>query len=84
MTALHTEEYRRFAAALARARDAAGLSQRQLALKLGKTQSYVAKYETARQRLDVVEFLQVIRAIGVDPMTILVAVSLSTLPPTSE
>ena len=67
MTALHTTEYRRFAEALAEARRSAGLSQYELADRLGVDQSFVSKYETARRRLDVIEFLRVVAAIGDQP-----------------
>ena len=86
MTALHTEEYRLFCEALVRAREAAGLSQYELADLLGKDQSYISKYEHARRRLDVVESLHIVQAIGVDAASILAAVPirpLSTPQPTS-
>jgi transcriptional regulator with XRE-family HTH domain len=34
----------------------AGVTQSQLAVKLGRPQSFVAKYETGERRLDVAEF----------------------------
>ena len=67
MTALHTDEYRRFTVALAGARRAAGLSQYDLADRLGVSQDFISKYEGGRRRLDVIEFLRIVRAIGVDP-----------------
>lgn len=48
------------------ARHAKGLTQATLAARLGKPQSYVAKYENGERRLDVIEFLDVAAAIGVD------------------
>lgn len=71
MTAQHTDEYRRFAAALVEARKAAGLSQYDLADRLGVDQSFISKYESSRRRLDVIEFLQIVQAIGADYRTIL-------------
>lgn len=71
MTALDTEEYRRFAAALTEVRQAAGVSQRELARRLGTDQSFVSKYEAGRRRLDVVEFLRIVAALGVDYTTVL-------------
>ncbi len=67
MTALHTEEYQRFSAALAEARRAAKLSQYDLAERLGMPQYFISKYESGRRRLDVIEFLRIARAIGIDP-----------------
>ena len=66
MTALHTDEYRQFASALAHARRAAGLSQYDLADRLGVSQDFISKYEGGRRRLDVIEFLRITKAIGID------------------
>jgi transcriptional regulator with XRE-family HTH domain len=66
MTALHTEEYQRFARALAEARRRAGLSQYELADRLGVDQSFISKYEAGRRRLDVIEFMRIVHAIGVN------------------
>lgn len=52
------------------ARRNAGLTQQQLADRLRKPQSFVAKYEAGERRLDVIEFLAVLRAIGADPIRI--------------
>jgi transcriptional regulator with XRE-family HTH domain len=49
------------------ARKDANLTQATLAKTLEKPQSFVAKYENGERRLDVVEFLLITRAIGVDP-----------------
>jgi ribosome-binding protein aMBF1 (putative translation factor) len=46
------EEFRR---ALVRAREEAGLTQRDAARLLGRTQSFVAKSETGERRVDIVE-----------------------------
>jgi transcriptional regulator with XRE-family HTH domain len=53
------------------ARKEARLTQASLAGFLNKPQSFVAKYENGERRLDVIEFLQVVRVIGVDPCDIL-------------
>lgn len=65
---IHSETYRALVARLADARRASGLTQQALAERLGKPQSYVAKVEGHERRLDVVEFLEMARALGVDPM----------------
>ena len=48
-------------------RKAAGISQVELAEKLGKPQSLVSKVERGKRRLDVIEFCQVAEALGHDP-----------------
>lgn len=49
---------------LVAARKDAGLTQQELADRLGKPQSFVAKYEGGERRLDVVEFITVSAKIG--------------------
>jgi transcriptional regulator with XRE-family HTH domain len=51
---------------LVQARKDAGLTQSQLAIKLGRPQSFVSKFERGERRLDVIEFLDITHAIGVD------------------
>jgi transcriptional regulator with XRE-family HTH domain len=48
-------------------RQRAGLSQQHVADRLGRPQSFVAKYEGGERRLDVLEFISVAKALGVDP-----------------
>ncbi|MFT8680415.1 helix-turn-helix domain-containing protein [Gluconacetobacter sp.] len=50
-----------------------GLTQATLAERLGKPQSYVAKYETGERRIDVIEFLDITDAIGINGNVILAA-----------
>ena len=52
-------------------RKRAGLTQQQVADALGVPQSYVAKYEGGERRLDVLEFIAVVQAIGADPVKML-------------
>ncbi len=73
MTALHSDEYKRFAKLLAQLRNARGVSQYELARRLGVDQSYVSKYESARRRLDVIEFLRITTALGIDPAAVIAA-----------
>ncbi|MFS3137230.1 helix-turn-helix domain-containing protein [Gluconacetobacter sacchari] len=53
------------------ARRGKGLTQATLAERLGKPQSYVAKYETGERRIDVIEFLDITNAIGLDVAALL-------------
>ncbi len=48
-------------------REAAGLTQAQLAEKLGECQSFVARLESGQRRIDVIEFLGSASILGFDP-----------------
>jgi transcriptional regulator with XRE-family HTH domain len=48
------------------ARKAAGMTQMDLAVKLGRNQSYVSKFERGERRLDIVEFLEVAEVLEID------------------
>ena len=52
---------------LVETRKANGLTHQDVADKLGKPQSYVAKVEGGERRLDVVEFIEMARALGAEP-----------------
>lgn len=67
----HTAEYRALIDALVTARQRAGLTQQALADRLGKPQSFVAKFENRERRLDVVEFVAICRSVGADPSSII-------------
>jgi transcriptional regulator with XRE-family HTH domain len=53
------------------AREARGITQEEVAKRLGKPQSYVSKAEMGERRLDVVEFLHFMRAIEGEPHALL-------------
>jgi transcriptional regulator with XRE-family HTH domain len=53
-------------AALAAARDRAGLTQAQLAKLLHKPQSFVSNYERGLRRIDVLELLRIVEALKGD------------------
>jgi ribosome-binding protein aMBF1 (putative translation factor) len=65
--ALYELSYAAFTDLLKEERKQAGLTQAKLAKKLRRPQSYVSKYERGDRRLDVVEFLEIARAIKFDP-----------------
>lgn len=65
---IHDERYRRLIDRLIVARKAAGMSQTVLAEKLSKPQQFVSRYELGERRLDIVEFVDVARAVGIDPL----------------
>lgn len=64
---LQNPVYREIIDRLAQARVEAGLTQKKLATRLGKPQSYIAKVEGYERRLDVLEFLIIAEQIGIDP-----------------
>jgi len=47
------------------------LSQEEVARRLGKPQSFVSKYEGGERGLSLIEFIDVVRAIGEEPATVL-------------
>jgi transcriptional regulator with XRE-family HTH domain len=51
-----------------RARLDAGLTQAELAARLGRDQSHISLIEGSQRRLDVVEFYEMARALGADPV----------------
>ena len=61
MRSLHTEAYRRFLTRLSRARQKAGLTQVEVAERLGRPQSYVSKCESGERRVDVIELAEFAR-----------------------
>ena len=52
---------------LKNARQQAGITQKELADRLDRPQSFVAKYERGERRLDVVEFATIAKKLGVSP-----------------
>jgi transcriptional regulator with XRE-family HTH domain len=68
---VHSPEQRALRELLIGERDKAGLTQQKLAKRLGKHQSFIAKYEGGERRLDVIEFIVIAQAIGADPVRIL-------------
>ncbi|GFM62533.1 hypothetical protein PSCICG_36930 [Pseudomonas cichorii] len=68
---IHNTHYQALLQLLLEAREAAGLSQKELTTRLGRPQSFVSKTENAERRLDVIEFLEVCKGIGVDPYGLL-------------
>lgn len=70
---IFSEEYLGVIRLLRKARKDAGLSQAEVACRLGQTQSFVSKCERGERRLDIVELLHFCKAVGADPHRILKA-----------
>jgi transcriptional regulator with XRE-family HTH domain len=65
---LKSAEYARLITLLVAVREDAGVRQQPLAAKLGKPQSFIAKYEGGERRIDLIEFIAIARALDADPV----------------
>ena len=63
---IHSKDYAVFLRHLREARKSAGLTQAQLARKLGQTQSFVSKCERGERRLDVIEVRRICAILQID------------------
>lgn len=68
-------DYRAAIDALKNARTHAGISQRELARRLNKHPSFVNKIEQLERRLDILEFIAISRAMGIDEEILLKQIS---------
>ncbi|MGH8137699.1 MAG: helix-turn-helix domain-containing protein [Steroidobacteraceae bacterium] len=66
MRHLRAHRHRRLIEEIVRAREAAGLSQREFAAKIKRSPSYVSKVDAAERRLEMCEFAELCEALGVD------------------
>jgi transcriptional regulator with XRE-family HTH domain len=69
---------RAIVSAIADARRAADLSQRQLSVKLGAPPNWIQRIESLERRVDVAEFIAIARAVNVEPTALLARVLKST------
>lgn len=72
-----SEAYRVVIAAVVEARKAKGLTQRELAARLRKPASFIAKIEVGERRMDALELIAIIRAIGDEPADIVAKIDAS-------
>jgi transcriptional regulator with XRE-family HTH domain len=63
---IHSARYAVFLKVLREARERAGLTQVQLARKIGETQTFVSKCERGERRIDVIELRTFCAALGLD------------------
>lgn len=68
----HHQEYQVFLGLLRDLRVDAGITQIVLAKKLGNTQTFISKIERGERRIDMVEFVELCEALGVEPTAALV------------
>ena len=60
-------EYERLGVWLRARREEVGIQQKPLSRSVGKPEQFLNKVEHGRQRIDLVEFLDVFQAMGIDP-----------------
>lgn len=67
----HNSDYQLLLTVLKAARKRAGVSQVELAERLGNTQTFVSKCERGERRIDAVELVEFAEALGVPPLGLL-------------
>ncbi|WP_323122550.1 helix-turn-helix domain-containing protein [Burkholderia alba] len=80
---IHDHRYPFIAKLLVQIRVDRGLRQQDLADRLKRTQTFVSKYESGSRRIDLIELLDILRALDADPHEFIDRVqaqSLSRLP----
>ncbi len=66
-SSIFSKKYDAFRGLITKSRLDASITQSVLAQQLNRPQSYVSKYESGERRLDVIEFLEVLEALDIDP-----------------
>jgi len=68
---LRSAKHRALIAVIVKARRAAGLTQRQLADKLKRSNSFVWKIEAGERQINTLEFIEIARILGLRASTLL-------------
>jgi transcriptional regulator with XRE-family HTH domain len=68
---LRSAKHRALITVIVAAREAAGLTQRQLAAKLKRSNSFVWKLEAGERQLNVLEFIEIAKVLGVKASTLM-------------
>jgi transcriptional regulator with XRE-family HTH domain len=69
----HNPDYQKLLAVLRAARERVGVTQLELAERLGTTQTFVSKCERGERRIDAVELIEFAEALGVPPLELISA-----------
>ena len=72
---IYSEKHYKLCGLLKNARIEAGFTQIDIAYKLGKHQSFVAKYEGGERRLDVIELMEITKALNLSVKEVLSVIS---------
>ena len=65
MKSIHLAEYRKVINILRIIREEKGVTQEELALKLGVKQTIISKIETCERRLDIIELRKICKALNI-------------------
>ena len=76
-------DYRAAIDAIKGTRSRLGISQRELARRLGKPPSFTNKIEQLERRLDIVEFIAISAALGIPPEQLIATVAAAISDPVS-
>lgn len=68
---LRTPRHQLLLSLLAEARRARGMTQAEVAIALGKPQSFVAKYENGERRIDIIELVDIAAVLDISSTTVL-------------
>ena len=71
MKQLRSAKHRALITVIVATREAAGLTQRQLAAKLKRSNSFVWKLEAGERQLNVLEFIEIAKILGVKASTLI-------------
>jgi ribosome-binding protein aMBF1 (putative translation factor) len=64
---LRSKGHRTLIDILVESREQAGLTQRDLAARLKRPHSFIGRIEAGERRVDVIEFIEIVRVMGLDP-----------------
>ena len=71
MKQLRSAKHRALISVIVARREAAGLTQRQLTAKLKRSNSFVWKLEAGERQLNVLEFIEIAKVLGVKASTLM-------------
>lgn len=63
---IYSEKHKKLCELMIRARKDAGFTQQELADKIKRPQSFIAKYERGERRLDLIELIEISKFIGLN------------------
>jgi transcriptional regulator with XRE-family HTH domain len=72
---LYSKPYITLRTLLVETRAERGLRQEELAGRLGKSQSFVSKVERGERYLDTIDFVLWCRALGIDPVRVMISIA---------